>query len=133
MHPTGTPRKTAQERGRDVRDAREFLRIPVVIPVRVEMLSAAGADSPAVVPGTLLNIGRGGGRVRARGEFPPGSRLSICVPAGSPTLRLLAEVVWASRPSDGGSQPAAYGIRWAEPLPSGVLETVLVLHGLGCK
>ncbi len=114
-------------------DTREFLRIPVVMPIRVEIFPATNANGLTAVPGTLLNIGRGGGRVRVRWEFPPGARLSISLPAGSPTLRLLAEVVWASPPSDSAPEPAVYGLRWVEPLSSGVLEAVLVLHGLTSK
>ncbi len=115
------------------RDMREFSRIPVVIPVRVEILPAPPLAGLAAVPGTLLNIGRGGGRVRLRWEFPPQTLLFISLPAGMPSLRLAGEVVWACHPSDRGPEPAVYGVRWAEPLSSANLESILMRQGLGSK
>jgi hypothetical protein len=104
----------------------DFSRIPVVIPVRVERFRTSQAAPLAVVPGTLLNIGRGGGRVRVRREFPPRTRLVISLPIGMPGLRLPAELIWACHPSDGGQDPAVYGVRWVEPLSSTILETILL-------
>lgn len=111
------------------RDLREFSRISVLIPVRVEIVplsTGAASDGP---PGTLLNIGRGGGRVRVRWEFPPRTRLFISLPIGSTCLRLLAEVVWVSRPAERGLEPAVYGLRWVQPLSSGILGSVLLRQG----
>ncbi len=130
MYRTGVP-TTAPQRGD--RDIREFSRIPVVIPVRVEIFPSSEGAAFAAVPGTLLNIGRGGGRVRVRWEFPPHTRLFISLPMGMPSLRLPAEVIWACHPSERGPEPAVYGVRWVEPLSSAILESVLHGQGLASK
>lgn len=111
-------------------DMRDFSRIPVVIPVHVECFRTSQAAPFAVVPGALLNIGRGGGRVRVRRELPPRTRLVISLPIGMPGLPLPAELSWACHPSDGGQEPAVYGVRWVEPLSSTILETILLRQGL---
>ncbi len=116
------------------RDMREFSRIPVVIPVRVEILPTPPMARFAAVPATLLNIGRGGGRVRLRWELPPQARLFISLPVGMPSLRLTPEVIWACHPSDrAGPEPTVYGVRWAEPLSSASLESILMKQGLVAK
>jgi hypothetical protein len=112
------------------RDVREFSRIPVVIPVRVEIMPAPPTAGFAAVPGTLLNIGCGGGRVRLRWRFPPQTRLIISLPVGMPGFRLTAEVIWASYPSDQGPESAVYGVRWANSLSSAILESILMRQGL---
>ena len=109
---------------------REFSRIPVVIPVRVEIIAAPTVAVFAAVPGTLLNIGRGGGRVRLRWEFQPQTRLFVSLPVGMPSLRPIADVIWARHPFDRGAEPAVYGVRWVEPLSSAILESVLIRQGL---
>ena len=109
---------------------REFSRIPVVIPVRVEILPANKAGAFAAVPGVLLNIGCGGGRVRVRSELPPGTRVFISLPVGTPDHRLLAEVVWGSRPSGFGNEPPIFGVRWIDPMSVGALQRVLLGQGL---
>jgi hypothetical protein len=109
---------------------REFFRIPVVIPVRVEIFPSSQGAASSVVPGALLNIGRGGGRVRVRWEFPARTRLVISLPIEIPSLRLPAEVIRACHPSNGGPEPAVYGVRWVEPLSSTILETILLRQGL---
>jgi hypothetical protein len=109
---------------------REFSRIPVVIPVRVEIIGTPTVAVFAAVPGTLLNIGRGGGRVRLRWEFQPQTRLFVSLPLGMPSLRLTADVIWACHPFDRGAEPAAYGVRWVEPLSSAILESILMRQGL---
>ena len=109
---------------------REFSRIPVVIPVRVEILPANKGGVCAAVPGVLLNIGCGGGRVRVRWELPPGTRVFISLPVGTPGLRLLAEVVWGSRPSGFGNEPSMFGVRWIDPMSVRALQAVLLGQGL---
>ncbi len=109
------------------RNLREFSRIPVVIAVRVEIIPAPTGAVFAAVPGTLLNIGRGGGRVRLRWEFQPQTRLFVSLPVGTPSLRLTADVVWAC---DRGAEPAVYGVRWVQPLSSAILESILMRQGL---
>jgi hypothetical protein len=109
---------------------REFSRIPVVIPVRVEILPVNKSGVFAAVPGVLLNIGCGGGRVRVRLELPPGTRVFISLPMGTPGLRLLAEVVWGSRPSGFGNEPSMFGVRWIDPMSVGALQAVLLGQGL---
>jgi hypothetical protein len=122
MHHTDMPTTPCQTGDGDMGD---FSRIPVVIPVRVECFRTSQAAPLAVVPGTLLDIGRGGGRVRVRREFPPRTRLVISLPIGMPGLWLPAELIWACHLSDGGQEPAVYGVRWVEPLSSTILETIL--------
>lgn len=112
------------------RDSREFSRIPVAIPVRVEILPAWKGAVFAAVPGALLNMGCGGARLRVGWGFAPGSRLFVSLPVGMPNLRLLAEVVWASRATGRGAESALYGVQWVEPLSSGVLQSVLLRQGL---
>lgn len=112
---------------------REFSRIPVVIPVRVEIFPTSKAVAFAPVPGTLLNIGRGGGRVRVRWQSLPQTRLFISLPVGMPSFRLPAEVVWACHPSNRGPEPSVYGVRWMEPLSSAILESILQRQGLASK
>lgn len=109
---------------------REFSRIPVVIPVCVEILPANKDDVFAAVPGVLLNIGCGGGRVRVRLELPPGTRVFISLPVVTAGLRLLAEVVWGSRPSGLGNEPSMFGVRWIDPMSVGALQAVLLGQGL---
>ena len=130
MYHTDIPMTACQA---DREDMREFLRIPVVIPVRVEVFPASQAETFAVVPGALLNIGRGGGKVRVRWEFPPLTRLIVSLPIAMPNLRIPAEMIWRCHPSDGGLEPAAYGVRWVEPLSSKILETILLGQGLVSK
>jgi hypothetical protein len=127
MHRTGGAGGSSR---RGEPNAREFSRIPVVIPVRVEVLPAQPAAGFHSVPGAVLDIGRGGARVRVRWEFQSRARLFISLPVGSPGLRLPAEVVWACPGSDRGSEPAAYGVRWLGPLSSGALASVLLRQGL---
>ena len=113
------------------REMREFFRIPVVIPVRVEIFPGSKVATFAAVLGTLLNIGRGGGMVRLRWEFPAQTHLFISLPVvGLPIFRFPAEVIWACHPLDGGPEPAAYGIRWVEPLSLAALESILMRQGL---
>lgn len=115
------------------RDHREFSRIPVVIPVRVEILPACQGDVFAAVPGALLNIGRGGARLRVGWEFHPRTRLFISLPKGIPNLRLLAEVIWPAPVSGRGGASALCGVRWVEPLSPDALESVLLRQGLSAK
>ncbi len=127
MHDTGMP--NGDPRG-DEGDPREFSRIPVVIPVRVEVSPPPPEAGCATVAGALLDIGRGGGRVRVRQELPLHSRLFVWLPVGLPNLPLAAEVVWTSPPSDRGLEPSVYGVRWLEPLSAGILASVLLRQGL---
>lgn len=115
------------------RDMREFSRIPVVIPVLVEVFPTLPKAGSAAVPGTLLNIGRGGGRVRLRWECPAHTRLFISLPIGIPSLQFPAEVIWAYHTSDRGPEPAVYGVQWVEPLSSAILESILLRQGFASK
>jgi hypothetical protein len=109
---------------------REFSRIPVLIPVRIENLPPNMGNGLLSVPGVLLNIGCGGGRVRVRMELPPGARVLISLPVGGPGLRLLAEVVWGARSSEFGNEPSMVGVRWIDPMAAGTLQAVLLGQGL---
>ncbi len=121
--PTVAPRRGGQ-------DTRKFLRMSVVIPVRAEILWASHESKFASVPGALFNVGCGGGKVRFRWELPPRTRLFISLPAGTPLLRLQAEVSWVSQPSGLDPGLTEYGLRWVEPLSSSVLQSVLHRQGL---
>lgn len=115
---------------RDDGPFREFSRVSVVIPVRVEILPPTRGGVFAAVPGVLLNIGCGGGQVRVRWDLLPGTRLFFFLPAEPSGLRLLAEVVWGSRASGVGNEPAMYGVRWIDPLSVRALQAVLLGQGL---
>jgi hypothetical protein len=110
--------------------SREFSRIPVVMPVRVEILPAPQGGVHAAVPAVLLNIGCGGGRVRVRGDLAPGTRVFIALSVETPDLRLPAEIVWGARAPGFGSEPAMYGVRWVDPLSVGAVQAVLLGQGL---
>jgi hypothetical protein len=110
--------------------SREFSRVPVVIPVRVEILPASKGGVFAAVPGVLLNIGCGGGNVRVRWDLAPGTRVLISLSVGTPGLRLPAEIVWGARASGFGNEPAVYGVRWVDPLSVGAVQAVLLGQGL---
>lgn len=109
---------------------REYTRIPVVIPVRVQILTAKKGSVAAAVPGVLLNISCGGGTARVRWNLPAGTRVLISLPVGTPVLHLLAEVVWGSRPSGFGNEPSMFGVRWSDPMSVGALQAVLLGQGL---
>jgi hypothetical protein len=115
---------------RDDGPFREFSRISVVIPIRIEILPPAAGGVFAAVPGVLLNIGCGGGQVRVRWDLPPRTRVFIFLPAETSGLRLLAEVVWGPRASGLGNEPAMFGVRWIDPLSVRALQAALLGHGL---
>ncbi len=110
--------------------SREFSRLPVVIPVRVEFLPASKGGVYAAVPAVLLDIGCGGGKVRVRCDLAPGTRVYISLSVGTPGLRLQAEIVWGIRASGFGNDPTMYGVRWVEPLSAGAVQAVLLGQGL---
>lgn len=110
--------------------SREFSRIPVVIPVRVEILAALRGSVYAAVPAVLLNIGCGGGKVRVRWDLAPRTRVFICMSVGTPGLRLPAEIVWGARASGFGNEPAMYGVRWMDSLSVGAVQTIMLGQGL---
>jgi hypothetical protein len=110
--------------------SREFSRIPVVMPVRVEILPASQGGVHAAVPAVLLNIGCGGGRVRVRGDLAPRTQVMISLSVGTPGLRLPAEIVWGTRASGLGNEPAMYGVRWVNPLTVEAVQAVLLGQGL---
>jgi hypothetical protein len=109
---------------------REFSRIPVVLPVRVEILPPIKDGVFADVPAVLLNIGCGGGKVRVRWDLAPRTQVMISLSVGTPGLRLPAQVVWGTRPSGLGNAPAMYGVRWVDPLSAGAVQAVLLGQGL---
>ncbi|HSD49852.1 MAG TPA: PilZ domain-containing protein [Candidatus Methylomirabilis sp.] len=109
---------------------REFSRIPVVIPVRVNILPASRGDANVAVPAVLLNISCGGGTVRLRWDLPPGTRVFISWSVGTPEVHLPAEIVWGARASGLWNEPTMYGIRWVNPLSAGAVRAVLLGQGL---
>ncbi len=109
---------------------REFSRVSVVIPARIGIRPPTKGGVIVAVPGVLLNIGCGGGQVRARWDLPPGTGVFIFLPVDTSGIRLLAEVVWGSRTSGFGNEPAMYGVRWIDPLSVGTLQAVLLGQGL---
>ncbi len=103
---------------------RKFLRIPVVIPVRVMRASVSpGGAVEAAMPGILLNIGRGGGRLRVRGRLPLHTRLVVFLPVHSGSC-LAAEVVWTT--GSGEHELLGHGVRWLQPLTSQILGEILL-------
>jgi hypothetical protein len=88
MHGEGTTMTTL---AREDRGSQQLSRIPVVIPVRIAVLPTSTGAVFGPVPGALLEIGLGRGRVRVRWELPPGTRLVISLPVDTPTLHLEAE------------------------------------------
>lgn len=110
--------------------SRASSRIPVVIPVRIEILPTSEGGVYAAVPAILLNIGCGGGNVRVRWDLAPGTRVFISLSVGTPGLRLLAEIVWGTRASGLGNEPAIYGVRWVDSLSVGAVQAVLPGQGV---
>jgi hypothetical protein len=110
--------------------SKEFSRIPVIMPARVEFLPASEGGVYAGLPAVLLDIGCGGGKVRVRWDLAPGTRVFISLSVGTPGLRLPAEIVWGARASGLGNEPAMYGVRWVDLLSVGAVQTVLLGHEL---
>ncbi len=112
------------------RDPREFNRLPVVIPIRAVIVQAREGASFVSLPGTLLNISRGGAGIRLRWVFQTGTRLLVSIPAGTPSLQPLAETVWSALTSGHGHGLAVYGVRWMERLSGWAVQSVLLRQGL---
>ena len=125
MHGPTVPVKPS---GSDGCNARQFARIPLLIPVHVELLPVA-SGAAAMALGTLLNIGCGGGLLRLRRELSAGARIHVRFPLMAHTVRLPGEVIWRIVPSDHEHEPTVYGLRWAKPLSSGILESILIGEG----
>lgn len=127
MRETSLP--LVHERGSG-RDPREFNRLPVVIPIRVVSIRVWEGAPFITLPGTLLNISRGGAGIRLRWVFPAGTRLLVSIPAGTPSLQPVAETVWSALASGHGHGLAVYGVRWMEKLSGRVLQSILLRQGL---
>lgn len=106
--------------------AREFSRLPTMIPVHVEIAQAWQGTDGGSLPGGLINVSCGGAGMRLRRVLPPRTKLAISVPTDSGSLRLPAEVVWTSMTPGRGSSLGVYGIRWMERLSPRFLESLLL-------
>jgi hypothetical protein len=103
---------------------REHPRVRTQIPVVIEVAHAWESQAGRAVPGTLFNVSRGGGGIRAAWVVPPRTLLTISVPAAPSPLRLTAEVVWTSATPGAERDGPVYGIRWTEFLSRRSFETM---------
>jgi len=117
---------TTQERAPIPRD---HPRLPVSIPVQVQITHAWEGSTRTSRFGSLFNVSRGGAGLSMSWVVPPRTRFAILVPAARADLRLLAEVVWTSLTPGRDPESAVYGLRWIEYLPGKSLEAMLPLGG----
>ena len=113
---------TTQERAPTPRD---HPRIPVSIPVQVEIAHAWEGSTRTSRFGSLFNVSRGGAGLSMSWVVPPKTRFAVLVPAAGTDLRLLAEVVWTSLTPGRDPDAAVYGLRWVEYLSGQSLEAML--------
>lgn len=106
---------------------RNYPRLPIRIPVQVQVTHAWEGITSTSTSGVLFNVSRGGGGLSTDWILPPRTRLAVLVPAAVPEVRLLAEVVWTSLTPAGGAETAAYGLRWVEYLSRQMLEVMLMI------
>jgi len=117
---------TTQERAPIPRD---HPRLPVSIPVQVQITHAWEGSTRTSRFGSLFNVSRGGAGLSMAWVVPPRTRFTILVPAARADLRLLAEVVWTSLTPGRDPESAVYGLRWIEYLSGKSLEAMLPLEG----
>lgn len=113
---------TTQERAPIPRD---HPRLPVKIPVQVQITHAWEGSTRTSRFCSLFNVSRGGAGLAMSWVVPPRTRFSILVPAAGTDLRLLAEVVWTSLTPGRDPESAVYGLRWIEYLSGRSLEAML--------
>jgi hypothetical protein len=104
---------------------RDHPRLPVKIPVRVQITHAWEGSTRTSRFGSLFNVSRGGAGLSMSWVVPPRTRFSILVPAAGADLRLLAEVVWTSLTPGREPESAVYGLRWLEYLSGRNLAAML--------
>ncbi len=107
---------------------RDYPRLPVTIPVQVQITHAWEGSTRTSRFGTLFNVSRGGAGLAMSWVVPPRTRFAILVPAAWTDLRLLAEVVWTSLTPGRDPDSAVYGLRWIEYLSGQSLEAMLPLQ-----
>ena len=117
---------TTQERAPIPRD---HPRLPVSIPVQVQITHAWEGSTRTSRFGCLFNVSRGGAGLSMAWVVPPRTRFTILVPAARADLRLLAEVVWTSLTPGRDPESAVYGLRWIEYLSGKSLEAMLSPEG----
>lgn len=117
---------TTQERAPIPRD---HPRLPVSIPVQVQITHAWEGSTRTSRFGSLFNVSRGGAGLSMSWVVPPRTRFTILVPAARADLRLLAEVVWTSLTPGRDPESAVYGLRWIEYLSGKSLEAMLPPKG----
>ena len=100
-------------------------RLPVSIPVQVQITHAWEGSTRTSRFGSLFNVSRGGAGLAMSWVVPPRTRFAILVPAARADLRLLAEVVWTSLTPGRDPESAVYGLRWIEFLSGKNLEAML--------
>ena len=108
---------------------RDHPRLPVRIPVRVQITHAWEGSTRTSRFGSLFNVSRGGAGLSMAWVVPPRTRFSILVPAAGADLRILAEVVWTSLSPGRVPESAVYGLRWIEYLSGRSLEAMLAAEG----
>jgi hypothetical protein len=116
---------TTQER---VPVPRDHPRLPVSIPVQVQIAHAWEGSTRTSRFGSLFNVSRGGAGLAMAWVVPPRTRFTVLVPARRADLRLLAEVVWTSLTPGREPESAVYGLRWVEYLSGQNLEAMLPLQ-----
>jgi hypothetical protein len=107
---------------------RDYPRLPVSIPVQVQITHAWEGSTRTSRFGKHFNVSRGGAGLAMSWVVTPRTRFAILVPAARADLRLLAEVVWTSLTPGRDPESAVYGLRWIEYLSGQNLEVMLPLE-----
>jgi len=104
-------------------------RFPFEAPVQIQVAHAWEGASRLSIPGTLLNVSRGGAGVAIPWVLPPRTLLILLFPE-APELRLPAEIVWTSRAPESSPASSTYGVRWMTHIPRHWLATMVPGHGV---
>ena len=104
-------------------------RFPSKAPVQIQVSHAWEGASRLSIPGTLVNVSRGGAGVAIPWVFPPRTLLTLLFPE-EPELRLPAEIVWTSMAPESSPASAIYGVRWMTHIPRHWLATMVPGHGV---
>ena len=104
---------------------RDHPRFASRIPVQVQVVHACEGSTRAAVDATLFNVSQGGAGVSLPFVLAPRTRLVLLVPVAAPSLRIPAEVVWASYAPGYGGGTTIYGVRWMIYLSQETLEAMV--------
>jgi hypothetical protein len=108
---------------------RSYPRYPSTASVQIQVAHAWEGGSRLSIPGTLLNVSRGGAGVAISWVLPPRTLLTLLFPE-APELRLPAEIVWTSMAPESSPASAIYGVRWMTHIPRHWLATMVPGHGV---